>query len=66
VNSPALGNIPLQHTSFDRIGDQSQLGFYKRFSTKEASTSYSMGSCKDGISLSEAIRVIESIRFLQP
>ena len=68
VSSSSLGNVRLDYVSFDRVGDVSQVFFRKRVpEIKEVvSNHYSMVSCKDGISLSEAIKIVESIRFLEP
>ncbi len=68
INSSALGNVRLEYSSFDRSGDISNLYFDKSIGDVNLSSKhyYYMGSCKDGISLSEARKVIESVRFLKP
>jgi hypothetical protein len=66
VSSPPLGNVRLDYVSFDRMGDQSHISFRKRVPESSSSNHYSMTSCKDGISLSEAVKIVESIRFLSP
>jgi hypothetical protein len=68
INSIALGNIQLDYSSFDKVSDISNINFNKNVPAIKSATSnhYSMASCKDGVSLSESIKIIESIRFLRP
>jgi hypothetical protein len=81
VSSSALGVITLEHTDFDRLSSSSFVSFRKdilRANSTRTMMSYSMVSirdnhylpefsgCKAELRLNEAVKIVESLRYLKP
>jgi hypothetical protein len=65
VVSPALGNIRLDYYDLDRQSDKVNIFLIKKFRANTQSWEiYSMRGCEDGISLSDIVKIIKSIKFI--